>query len=120
LSLESLAARAWHDGEVERCRALIDELFELAPALADPDDQTRPLLDIVTLSLSTGDLLRAARAAALNVELARGLTPHHQMHGAGMQALVETFTARRDSFGELGARVDGQSTRTPRRPVPRT
>jgi class 3 adenylate cyclase len=116
LALESLAARAWHDGEVERCRALIDELFELAPTLADPDDQTRPLLDIVTLSLSTGDLLGAARAAALNVELARGLTPHHRMHGAGMQALVETFTARWDTFLELGARVEravDENTETP-------
>ena len=116
LALEALAMRAWHDGEVERCRALVDELFELAPTLADPDDQTRPLLDVVTLSLDTGDLLRAARAAALNVELARGLTPHHRMHGVGMQALVETFAGRWDTLHQLAARVEravDENTGTP-------
>ena len=106
LALEQLAMRAWEAGEIERARALIDELFELVPTLADPDDQTRPLLDVVIMRLRTGDLLPAAQAAALNVELARGLTPHHRMHGIGTQVLVETFAGRWDVVHELAGQAE--------------
>jgi class 3 adenylate cyclase len=106
LALGELAMRAWEAGEVERSRALVDELFELLPTLADPDDQTRPLLEVVIMRLRAGDLLPAARAAALNIELARGLTPHHRMHGAGMQALVETFAGRWDTVHELARQAE--------------
>jgi len=106
LALEGLAMRAWEAGDIGRARALIDELFDLAPTLADPDDQTRPLLDVVTMRLRTGDLSGAARGAALNVELARGLTPHHRLHGAGTQVLVETFAGRWDGVRELSERAE--------------
>jgi class 3 adenylate cyclase len=106
LALEELATRAWEAGDVERSRALIDELFELAPRLADPDDRTRPLLDVVFGRIRTGDLVKAADAAALNVELARGLTPHHRLHGAGMQVFVRTLGGRWDAVRELARQAE--------------
>jgi hypothetical protein len=106
LALESLATRAWEAGDVAQARALTDELFELLPELSDPDDHTRPLLDVVLMRVRTGDLRGAARAAALNVELARGLTPHHRMHGAGMQVLVETLAGRWDAVRELARQAE--------------
>jgi class 3 adenylate cyclase len=101
LALEVLADRAWEAGDVEETRVLTDRLADLAPRLSDPDDQTRPLLDVVGMRIRTGDLEGAARAAVLNVELARGLTPHHRLHGAGSQVRVATAAGRWDEVGEL-------------------
>ena len=106
LALEQLGGHAWDAGDVGRASAYIQDLFELAPRLADPDDQTRPLLPVVTLKLSLGDLEGAARAAALNIELARGLTPHHRMHGAAMQVLVEALCARWERVRELSRQTE--------------
>jgi tetratricopeptide (TPR) repeat protein len=106
LALETLAMCEWEAGDVERARADIDELFELAPSLADPDDRTRPLLDVVTGRVRLGDLNGAASAAALNVELARGLTPHHRMHGVGMQAYAGALAGGWDAVHELAGRAE--------------
>ena len=106
LALEQLADLAWREGDVERARVLVDELFELAPTLSDPDDRTRPLLDVAISRVRLGDLAGAARAAALNVELARGLTPHHRLHGVGMQAFVAALGGDWESLRALTARVE--------------
>jgi class 3 adenylate cyclase len=106
LALEELARRAWEAGEVARSRKLIDELFELAPRLADPDDRTRPLLDVIHGLIRVGDVAGAAKAAALNVELTRGLTPHHRLHGAGMEIQVETLAGRWERVDELARRAE--------------
>jgi class 3 adenylate cyclase len=106
LALEGLAKCAWDAGDVAESRALIDELFALAPRLSDPDDRTRPLLDVVTMSIITGNLAVATRAAALNVELARGLTPHHRVHGVGMQVLVETLCGRWERVRDLSRQAE--------------
>ena len=101
LALEELAKRAWQAGDVAEARVLTDQLFALVPQLSDPDDRTRPLLDVVFMRIHTGDLPAAVRAAALHVELARPLTPHHRLHGAGLQALVETLAGRWEAVREL-------------------
>jgi class 3 adenylate cyclase len=106
LALEELAKRAWDAGDVAESRGVTDELFRLAPRLSDPDDRTRPLLDVVTMSIITGNLTVATRAAALNVELARGLTPHHRIHGVGMQVLVETLCGRWERVRELSRQAE--------------
>jgi hypothetical protein len=43
----------------------------------------------------------AASAAALHVELAEGLTPHHRLHGAACQTLVEAFRGQWGSVRRL-------------------
>jgi hypothetical protein len=101
LALEELARRAWEAGEVEHSYALVAELFELAPSLSDPDDRTRPFLDIIHGFLRVGDLAAAEEAAALNVELTRGLTPHHRLHGAGMRLQLQTLAGRWNTVNEL-------------------
>jgi class 3 adenylate cyclase len=106
LALGVLADRAWEAGEVEEARALTDRLADLAPRLSDPDDQTRPLLDVVTMRIRTGDLEDAAQAAALNVELARGLTPHHRLHGAGSQVRVATMAGRWDAVDQIAREAE--------------
>jgi class 3 adenylate cyclase len=106
LALEQMAMRAWEAGDVAGSRAAMDQLAVLLPQLSDPDDRTRPLLDVVQMRIRTGDLAAAAQAAAVNVELARGLTPHHRLHGAGMQVLVETLAGRWDSVGRLAERTE--------------
>jgi hypothetical protein len=106
LALEGLARLAWDGGDVERSRALIDELCELAPTLADPDDRTRPLLDVIHGRIRVGDMAGAADAAVLNVELTRGLTPHHRLHGAGMQIQVATLAGRWQTVHELARQAE--------------
>ena len=106
LALEQLADRAWEAGNVAEARALIDRLAKLAPQLSDPDDQTRPLLDVVTMRIHFGDLAGAAAAAALNVELARGLTPHHRLHGVGSQVRVAAMAGRWDAVAELARHAE--------------
>jgi hypothetical protein len=56
-------------------------------------NRTRALLHVVLVYLNAGDLPAAARAAALHVELAEGLTPHHRLHGIALRILVETLQA---------------------------
>jgi class 3 adenylate cyclase len=106
LALEQLAEHGWDAGEVEGTRRLIDQLAELAPRLSDPDDQTRPFLPIIRLRIGLGDLDGAARAAALNVQLVRGLTPHHRLHGAGMQMLAATLAGRWQDVAELASQAE--------------
>ncbi|HJQ73387.1 MAG TPA: adenylate/guanylate cyclase domain-containing protein [Gaiellaceae bacterium] len=116
LALEELARVAWEAGEVERSRALVAELFELAPRLSDPDDRTRPLLDVIHGFIRVGDLAAAERAASLNVELTRGLTPHHRLHGAGMRLQLQTLAGRWDTVHELapsGERAVDENEGTP-------
>ena len=117
LALEILAGRAWGSGDVDEARRLNEQLAELAPRLSDPDDQTRPFLGIVGMRISLGDLAGAARAATLNVELARGLTPHHRLHGAGMQMLTATLSGRWNDIaafaGEMERAVDDNDTPCP-------
>ena len=117
LALEVLADRSWVAGEVDQSRRLIDLLQELAPRLSDPDDQTRPFLEIVRMRIGLGDLDGAARAATMNVELARGLTPHHRLHGAGMQVLVATLAGRWEDVAafadEMERAVDANDTPCP-------
>jgi hypothetical protein len=106
LALEQLAEHAWEDGEVEETRRHIDRLAHLAPKLPDPDDQTRPFIPIIRLRLGLGDLEGAAEAAALNVELVRGLTPHHRLHGAGMQILATTLAGRWEDVAALAPQAE--------------
>ena len=106
LALEELAKRAWEAGDVDEFRALTDRLAELAPRLTDPDDQTRPLIDIVVNRIRSGDLGGAAEVATLNVELARGLTPHHRLHGVAEQVLVAALAGGWDSLERLSERTE--------------
>ena len=43
----------------------------------------------------------AEHAARLHTELAQGLTPHHRLHSAGLQILVETLAGRWNAVQEL-------------------
>jgi tetratricopeptide (TPR) repeat protein len=106
LALDRLAGHAYEVGEAEEARRLNERLADLAPKLSDPDDQTRPFLDIVLMRLRLGDLEGAARAAAVNVELAAGLTPHHRLHGAGMQTLTATLAGCWEQVAELARRTE--------------
>jgi len=106
LALGVLADVAWTAGAVTGARALIDRLADLAPQLTDPDDQTRPLLDVVSMRIRTGDLEAAARAADLNIELARGLTPHHRLHGAGSQVRVAALAGHWVEIARLARQAE--------------
>jgi class 3 adenylate cyclase len=97
LALEALDSAAWAAGDLDRARTLANEQFALLPELSDPDDRTRALLHVTLVYLNAGDLPAAARAAALHVELAEGLTPHHRLHGIALQILVETLKGRWDA-----------------------
>jgi len=92
---------AWGAGDFDVARALTDEQLELLPELLDPDDRTRALLDAVLVYLGAGDLLAAARASTLHVELAEGLTPHHRLHGIALRILVETLGGRWNAVRKL-------------------
>ncbi len=101
LALEALdsAARAAEDSTY--AHSLADEQLELLAALSDPDDRTRALLHVTWVYLNAGDLVAARQAARLHVELARGLTPHHRLHGAALQVAVETLGGRWDAVRGL-------------------
>jgi class 3 adenylate cyclase/tetratricopeptide (TPR) repeat protein len=94
LGLKALANAAWGAGELDQACAWTDRQLELLPELTDPDDSTRALLDAVLVYLNAGNLRGAVSAAALHVELAAGLTPHHRLHGAALQTAVEAFRGR--------------------------
>jgi class 3 adenylate cyclase len=106
LALEQLAGYAWIGGDVEDARRLTDRLADLAPRLPDPDDQTRPFLGVVLTRIKLGDLEGAARAAVMNIELARGLTGHHRLHGAGMQMLAATLAGRWEDVARLAGQME--------------
>jgi class 3 adenylate cyclase len=91
LALGALANAAWGAGDLGQACVWTDQQLDLLPELSDPDDRTRALLDAVLVYLNAGNLPPAASAAALHVELAEGLTPHHRLHGAACQTLVEAF-----------------------------
>jgi class 3 adenylate cyclase len=106
LALQELANAAWGVGDFDRARVLAAEQLELAPTLSDPDDRTRPLLDLIFLYLNAGDLAMAERTARLHTELAQGLTRHHLLHSAALQILVETLAGRWDAVRNLTAEAE--------------
>jgi class 3 adenylate cyclase len=101
LAIGALANAAWRAGDLGQACVWTDQQLDLLPELSDPDDRTRPLLDAVNVYLNAGNLSAAASAAALNVELARGLTPHHHLHGAALQTAVEAFRGQWDAVRRL-------------------
>jgi len=94
LGLKAIANAAWGAGDLQQARVWTDRQLELLGELKDPDDSTRALLDAVLVYLNAGELEAAARAATLNIELAEGLTPHHRLHGAALEAAVRAFAGR--------------------------
>ncbi len=98
LALKALANAAWGAGDLQEACAWTDRNLELLDQLKDPDDSTRALLDAVLVYLNAGEFDAAARAAALSVELAAGLTPHHRLHGAALTTAVRAFAGRWDEL----------------------
>ena len=82
--------------DFDRACAVMDQVLALLPELPNPDVCSKALFGAVFLYLRVGKLEEAAQASAQLVEAAAGLTPHHRLHGAGMQIQLATLTARWD------------------------
>jgi hypothetical protein len=91
LSDMALAAR-----DFDRACTVMDQVMALLPGLPNPDVCSVALMSAVFVYLRSGHLGEAARAVALAVDIAAGLTPHHRLHAAGWQILVATVTGRWD------------------------
>lgn len=102
----ALASQALAHKDIDTARAVIASLLDLVPRLTDPDDQTRSLLDVVMTNVWLGDLGNASIAATLSVELARGLTPHHRLHGAAGQALIAALSGDWEVLRGSGRRTE--------------
>jgi class 3 adenylate cyclase len=89
-ALDAERAVAVNDGDYERAWAVSLERVELLNRITDPDAQADVFQTLVGLAVATGHFERASEFARRHDEIARGLTPHHDVHAvAGLVELRE-------------------------------
>jgi hypothetical protein len=103
------AARAYvafHDGRLDDAVKWALRRFDIEDEISDPDHIVELRETAAPVVVAIGRLQEARRLAAEHVELSRGLSPHHRMHGISLVAEAEELAGNWPGLIELEPRVE--------------
>jgi class 3 adenylate cyclase len=93
-------------GARDEARRLMDRALRVVPATGDPYEREGVLLFAAILYARDGRIAEARRLAAEHDALATRLSPHQEVHGVGLDLIVETATGEWEAARELSARAE--------------
>jgi tetratricopeptide (TPR) repeat protein len=100
------ASVAFHAGRYDEALMWAQRRFDLIDTITDPDH----LVEIREAALppvgALGRFREARRLAREHVELSRGLSPHHRMHGVALLAETEELAGTWDAIGRLEETIE--------------
>ena len=100
------AAAAFHAGDFSDALAWAMRRFDLEPALTDPDHLVELRESAVPAACALGRFDDARRFAEEHVELSRGLSPHHRLHGISLVIEIEELLGGWDAIVGLRERIE--------------
>jgi class 3 adenylate cyclase len=100
------SAAAFHAGKFPEALTWAQRRFELEPELSDPDHLVELREAAVPPAAALGRFTAARRFADEHVELSRGLSPHHRLHGISLVAEVEEALGRWEAIVALRGPIE--------------
>ena len=93
-------------GARDEARRLIDQGLQIVPATGDPYERESLLLYATIVYARDGRMAEARRFAAEHDALATRLSPHQEVHGVGLDLIVETAAGDWEAARALSARAE--------------
>ena len=93
-------------GALEEARRLMEQGLQIVPATGDPYEREGLLLMATIVYARDGRMAEARRLAAEHDALATRLSPHQEVHGVGLDLIVETAAGEWEAARALSARAE--------------
>jgi DNA-binding SARP family transcriptional activator len=96
-------------GAHDEARRLMDHALQIVPATGDPYEREGLLLYATIVYARDGRIAEARRLAAEHDALATRLSPHQEVHGVGLDLIVETAAGDWEAARALSGRAEAAS-----------
>ncbi len=93
-------------GAPAEARRLVDYALQIVPSTGDPYEREGLLLYATIVYARDGQIAEARRLAAEHDALATRLSPHQEVHGVGLDLMVETVAGEWEAARALSARAE--------------
>jgi MalT-like TPR region len=93
-------------GARDEARRLMDRALQVVPATGDPYEREGVLLYAAIVYAHDGQIAEARRLAAEHDMLATRLSPHQEVHGVGLDLIVETAAGEWEAARALSRRAE--------------
>jgi class 3 adenylate cyclase len=104
--LDALLAQAYSDHDYDQAFELTRERLNLIAEISDPDHIVEAHEAAVPAFAAVAEIEEARRLAKNADELARKLSPHHELHGLALQLEVEELAGGWEAVGALTWRTE--------------
>jgi class 3 adenylate cyclase len=105
-ALDSLAVTAFAANRFDESARWEEQRLDLLDEISDPEHRAKILAAVTLGYLGCGRFDDARRFARLHEEVARQLTPHHEVHGVAYVLEVEELAGAWETIRELGPRAE--------------
>jgi hypothetical protein len=100
------SAVSFHAGNYPEALSWALRRFELEPELSDPDHLVELREAGLPVAAAVGRFEEARRFANEHIDLSRGLSPHHRLHGISLLVEVEEALGRWDAIAKHRERIE--------------